>query len=810
MSERTVVPFLVPLPALLAIAAALPAQTGSWSPDTAAPGLGGRVSAFTHWQSELYAGGSWFAAKGGVIRSVARWDGAAWRPVGTGLELLVGWGPFADATVRAMCEYQGELVVAGTFDRAGGVAANNIARWNGSTWQPLAQGLEEIAWDADVRALAVYQNELWATGTFHVAGGQPCNGLAKWNGTAWTPVGAGLVSSATGNPAGHALRVVGSDLVLAGEFTAVNGVACNRIARWNGTAWSPYGPGFDGAVSSVEVHGGQLVAAGSYSFSGASVVQGPARWNGSAWQQLAPGGPQLVAALQSLGTVLYAGGSFSSPGGCIARFDGTAWSGFGSVAGIFSGTTGTAVAALGEHNGELLVGGEFTRAGAPPGSGNGVASANVVAYDGSAFRTFGSGDGADGTVRGMVQLGADRIVFGAFAQIGGVTARGLARWDGDRFWRFADCDGSIESAAVWNGDLVVSGTFTQLGGQPVSGVARRLANGTWTQLGPPLLLELAVHQGQLHAAASNELRRWNGTGWTTLAVVTGIGTRLLSHANGGLYLTTTNWQQHRVYRWDGSAPTQIGSMNDAPTCLAAYGGDLVVGGRFTTINGLAVPRLARWNGTVWSALGGGVAGSSVDAITVLDGDLYAGANGDPRGFLLRWNGSAWAAVPGALDGLPVSLFADAAVGSVHASGAFLRAAGLPLWNRAEWRTQPQWRNRLHGLAASPGAAVPLLRGTGTLQAGTPWTYTVAATPLHVGVLALGLSRVDLPLFGGTLVPSPDALLVVVGDATGASGTASPFPASVPEGLAVFAQCWLLDATAPAGFTATNALECLAP
>ncbi|HEU4420358.1 MAG TPA: hypothetical protein VFT55_15580, partial [Planctomycetota bacterium] len=53
-------------------------------------------------------------------------------------------------------------------------------------------------------------------------------------------------------------------------------------------------------------------------------------------------------------------------------------------------------------------------------------------------------------------------------------------------------------------------------------------------------------------------------------------------------------------------------------------GDLVAGGEFTAAGGVSATRIARWNGTTWSALGSGM-NSSVDALTTLsNGDLIAG------------------------------------------------------------------------------------------------------------------------------------------------------------------------------------------
>src|SRR6185369_6253161 len=68
--------------------------------------------------------------------NIAAWNGTAWQPLGTGIPQLDDrYSP-----VQAMAVYNGEVVVAGYFNQAGGVAANNIARWNGTQWRTLGSG----------------------------------------------------------------------------------------------------------------------------------------------------------------------------------------------------------------------------------------------------------------------------------------------------------------------------------------------------------------------------------------------------------------------------------------------------------------------------------------------------------------------------------------------------------------------------------------------------------------------------------------------------------------------------------------------
>ena len=80
--------------------------------------------------------------------------------------------------VQALAIYDGDLIAGGTFTTASGVAANYIARWDGSSWQPLGLGLNN--W---VFTLTVYDDELIAGGSFTTAGGVTANYIARWNGS---------------------------------------------------------------------------------------------------------------------------------------------------------------------------------------------------------------------------------------------------------------------------------------------------------------------------------------------------------------------------------------------------------------------------------------------------------------------------------------------------------------------------------------------------------------------------------------------------------------------------------------------------
>jgi|GEM_PF-864407 len=254
----------------------------------------------------LVAGGIFTTAGGAPASRVARWDGAAWSALGSGV----------NNTVNALAAGpDGAIYAGGTFTTAGGAPAARVARWSGTAWSALGSGVS-----ATVNALAVgLDGTLYAGGSFTVAGGAPASRVAAWDGTAWSPLAAGPSEGV--NNAVSALAVDGTGAVVAGgAFTVAGGVPANRVARWDGAAWTPLGTGMDGPVQAVALtpHGG-VVAAGSFTLAGGAPTNRIARWDGAAWSPLGAGVDNLVRALaHDRVSGVYAGGDFATAGGAPA------------------------------------------------------------------------------------------------------------------------------------------------------------------------------------------------------------------------------------------------------------------------------------------------------------------------------------------------------------------------------------------------------------------------------------------------------------------------------------------------------------
>jgi len=194
----------------------------------------------------LFAAGDFTSIGGVQVRDIARWNGTQWTALGGG---LTGGGTFNEGAALAVYnDGSGEaLYVGGRFLQAGGVNANHIARWDGSSWSALGQGIDGLSTLAAplINAMCVWNSPsgqvLVVTGYLDTAGGQPANCIATWDGSSWSALGSGLEGASL--PAGFAVAAFDADgtgekLYVAGRFDTAGGIACDGLAVWDGTSWS--------------------------------------------------------------------------------------------------------------------------------------------------------------------------------------------------------------------------------------------------------------------------------------------------------------------------------------------------------------------------------------------------------------------------------------------------------------------------------------------------------------------------------------------------------------------------------------------
>lgn len=208
------------------------------------------------------------------------------------------------------------LIAGGGFTTAGGVSANYIAKWDGSTWSSLGSGMS-----ATVRALTTYNGNLIAGGNFTTAGGVSANCIAKWDGSTWSALGSGI----TGLSGVYALTTYNGNLIAGGWFNSAGGNSANSIAQWNGSTWSSLGSGLDNVVYALTTYNGNLIA-GGYFFN--YIVQWPSIGPVTVAGNLTLSGGTLIAPSSTLtvsGNWTNNGGTFNAGSGTVI-FNGTSQS----------------------------------------------------------------------------------------------------------------------------------------------------------------------------------------------------------------------------------------------------------------------------------------------------------------------------------------------------------------------------------------------------------------------------------------------------------------------------------------------------
>ncbi len=320
----------------------------------------------------LFAGGKLRIAGSSFL--VARWDGANW----VGIDNFTGSS--VNSYVQSLCVFddgiQPVLVASGKFVTSGATPSRYIAAWDGTTWKGLGTGLDGVAW-----AMCTFDDgtgpALYAAGHFIDAVVGNAFRIAKWDGTTWSYLG----SPAPGGGMVYALCVfddgTGPALYAGGGFDHLDGVPANRIARFDGTSWSPVGPGLNyGPVRCLTIHdngtGPALYAGGTFELPGLP-WDGVARWNGTTWSHVGHGISGGVWTLASWndgsGAKLVAGGGFVAVGAAyashVAILEGAQWKRLRT--GMRPSTSANVLAALAfdeglGHGSELFVAGGFTSA----------------------------------------------------------------------------------------------------------------------------------------------------------------------------------------------------------------------------------------------------------------------------------------------------------------------------------------------------------------------------------------------------------------------------------------------------------------
>ncbi|HEX6810559.1 MAG TPA: hypothetical protein VF384_02945 [Planctomycetota bacterium] len=404
------------------------------------------------------------------------------------------------------------------------------------------------------------------------------------------------------------------------------------------------------------------------------------------------------------------------------------WASFGTLPGVdntVQAVTSWDPDGPGPATPRAVVAGLFSTAG-------GVAASRVAAWDPATatWSALGAGVGNQQMlVNALLALPNGDLIAGGMCSSSGTAVHSLLRWDGVVWTPFGGLTPTLQGVAALarlpNGDLAVGGHFSSAGTTALSYVG--VWNGTtWSSLAGgmdgPVLELVVMPNGDLIALGeftvaggvpANGVARWNGTAWSAVGSgisgsVSGYGPRaetavLLSNGDlvvGGTFTYAGGVLASNLARWDGSSWSAFGGGVGGGSYTGVRGlavlpsGHVVAGGYFMNAGGVPIPNIARWDGSAWSSLGTGIPTATTSTVTSLavlpNGDLVAGgeftvAGGVGASRVARWDGTAWSSLG---DGEAPSDYIRSLVtmpdGSVVAGGAFRAAGSVEANGIARW------------------------------------------------------------------------------------------------------------------------------
>jgi hypothetical protein len=215
---------------------------------------------------------------------VLRWRGSGWEVIGTTNSAITGAVVHDDGTGA-------RLHIMGSFTSINGIAAQRVAQWTGTSWEPLGSGIDSGSMHAMVSHNDGTGNALYVADVTWAAGG-PINRIAKWDGHSWSDVGGGGIAT-TGIVTLHVLGSfddgTGPALFAGGYMNQTGtGIPLRSIARFKNGVWDNMGGGVIGGIPwSMAVYddgrGPSLFVGGEFHTVGAGAPQaarGVAQWVG--------------------------------------------------------------------------------------------------------------------------------------------------------------------------------------------------------------------------------------------------------------------------------------------------------------------------------------------------------------------------------------------------------------------------------------------------------------------------------------------------------------------------------------------------
>lgn len=542
--------------------------------------LNGYVEALTIHQNKLYAGG--VLKLNGQDVDLAYWDGTTW----TGLATVL-----TNNYLMSLASYQNELYLTSTPLTIDGQAYQNIARWNGSEWNPVGSGVDGTIFNIISGADGIY-----VSGSIEPINPQNQGGIVRWDGNQWHDVGGGITGYIMD------LQLVDNQVIIGGTFTSTTNLQMHNIAAWNGTTWNTFGNGIDNPIESVLLRDQGLYALGKPIGIDVPLYV----WHGSDW---------VIAAQASYKNYEW----LEFPKYSLVEFDNDMYA-LGDLY-IYDQYYALNRLVWRDDHWESMTPNGFDSAPLN------LSNVGETIYGYARTRaTWGSGRGAlirSDVTTGWQTLIAEPVASGmSNAEQLEVISDTIFLIQANKLYQTTPVTttwASVSEQTVFGmirdqGKLYVAGDFSQFAGVQSENLVV-WHNGQWQALSTPASFNqvnvVEVLNGVVYISDGAQLARWDGTQWQTLA--TGVNRiRQLEASADGVYVAGTfssiaGISAYQIAYWNGSRWSALNGMINGPINDLEMGVDgLYVAGSFNGVaGGVVSPGILRWNG-IWNSVGGGV------------------------------------------------------------------------------------------------------------------------------------------------------------------------------------------------------------
>jgi len=157
---------------------------------------------------------------------------------------------------------------------------------------------------------------------------------------------------------------------------------------------------------------------------------------------------------------------------------------------------------------------------------------------------------------------------------------------------------------------------------------------------------------------------------------------------------------YNIAKWDHTNWSKVSTNvpNNTVNSLITFNNEIYIGGDFVSVGSLNVNHVARWDGSQWHDVGGGVWDPlplSVQALAIYNGELivagqFLKAGNDTVYNIAAWNGSQWHALGKGTNDLVWTLYTDTADNLLYAGGNFtyvddtIPANHIACWDGQKW------------------------------------------------------------------------------------------------------------------------------